>query len=221
MNFESPNSAPEDKNEESGALVNKLKKATLVGGAVAAALSGEACSPDTGEATHETISMQEKGEVHQETAKSRMREQYEIRKKQSRHETLLLLANDKELVQAGTLRNLDLSINTFLKYYYQGLNGERNNRIFEEGQQMRVLEIAKSKGIDLDLSHKLNMDIGGGLVPNSAVVNGITVPISDSDYTAREKELLAFQKGGSSRGQSAESGGVLRQSPDFDKDPNF
>lgn len=223
MNFESPNIVPEDKKENESTVASKLKKATLAGGAVAAALSGEACSPNTGEATRETVSMQEKGEVHPETATSRLRQQYELGKKQSQHEGQLLVDNAKTLEQARTLSNLDLSTNKFLNYYYQGLNGERNEKMFEEARNMRALEIAKSKGIEVDLSGPFVMTISGGLVPESVVVNGITVPVSDSDYTPREKELVAFAKktGGESTRSSSSGSGGIRASPDFDKDADF
>src|SRR3989338_1728017 len=133
MNFETP---PQDEG-----LSNKVKKAVALGGIAAAALAGEACSPEKADNTSKQVSHEQKATVHPETAKSRLRESFELRNKQARHESTPLLDNMKTLAKAGGLSKLDLSNNNFLKYYYQGLTGARNQSILGEAQQMRVLEI--------------------------------------------------------------------------------
>lgn len=188
MNFESP--PPQDESS-----LNTIKKAVSIGAIGVAALSGEACSPEQKVGNEsKSSSQEEKASVHPETRKSRIREGYELQKKQGQYETKLIVDNMKALEVAGTLGKFDLSNNNFLKYYYQGLNGDRNPAIFLEAQQMRILEIAKKKGIEVDLSKELHMEIEGGVVPLSAKVNGITIPITESDYTPRESELVGFIK---------------------------
>ena len=216
MNFESPQSFSADEigSEDSS---SKLKKWVALSGVAIAATSGEACAPDKGgEKEPKAPALEEKAAVHPETQKSRFRENYELRKKQSNHEAKLIVENIKTLTDAGKLSALDLSTNNFLKYYYQGLNGERNERIFEVGQQMRVLEIAKSKGIEVDLSKGFRMTIQGGTVPTSAEINGTAVTISESDYTTREKEILEWQKKTLQPDKSATGSGEVRVSPDFE-----
>lgn len=236
MSFENPqfNNLPseEHKKEErtlADKLKNKVKKVATLAGIAAVAMTGEGCSPDkSADNKNEPVSHEEKAVVHPETQKSRIRENYELRKKQSQHESKLILDNVKVLMQAGTLSNLDLSTNNFLKYYYQGLNGERAEDIFDEGRQMRVLEIAKKKGIELDLSKKITMNIEGGLVPISATVNGVVIPITDSDYTPKELEIVQYiKKIQNWKPATVESNlpegakNKIRQSPDFDKDADF
>lgn len=213
MSFENPqilsNSGHEEENEEKAesslggpSKIEKLKrgakKIAALTGLGATLLSTEGCADNNKESKLPPKGpdpIVRKESVHPETRKSRIRENYELRKKQSNYETKTINDNQEIVRQAGGLEKLNLSTNLLLKYYYQGLNGDRSERLFQEGQLMRVLEIAQKKGINLKLSERSKIEIDGGVVPLSAKIDGISIPITKSDYTAKELEIIKFQEG--------------------------
>ncbi len=159
-----------------------------------------------------------------------------------------IFKNTRDL-RLGKINENNIKDNPFLKDYYlyvenshKVLNGAGGNRFIElayynivaTGEEMRALEHAWKAGMKPDLTGNIKWRIvTKGNVVVEASINGIRIPILPSNFTEVERESLENLKdaglGNVESGYGHENqkdiyGGGMntpRQSPDFDKDPQF
>lgn len=143
-----------------------------------------------------------------------------------------VLEHQKKLMR-GEITPQNISEDPFLKEYYWYLGNREKvesspeyqasvEQVRSKVEGMRVLQIAFSKGIKVDLSKGLDSKIvTRSDVPVSAILNGVEISITEADYTEKEKLLINSEKNSSSPTVKGESPNKVRQSPDFDKNAEF
>ncbi|MES2087783.1 MAG: hypothetical protein V4467_02190 [Patescibacteria group bacterium] len=209
---------PEPNQKQSDSLRDTLKKGVALGAVAVAVLSAEGCSPDDKNDASKTSDNPSHTRVETRNAGGRLAEQHKQLSERNAHINKMILDNEQAVAKGA-----ELSSNVFLQGYYQLLNkgyvDAADAALFQEGMKMRVLELAQKKGISVDVSKNFKIEIVGGLVPTAATVNGTSIPIVDSDYTPRERELLDMQSGLRHQPATKEANSEskpVRSSPDFD-----
>lgn len=245
MSFENPQFndpvSKEHKKEErtlADKLKNKVKKAITLGAIAVTAIGGEGCSKN-----EDAQKLPPKGpEPIVQKESGRMSKRYHGAEKFNLENARKVTDHEKQIMR-GEINAQNIGQDPFLQGYYWYLehkgdvttNPEYQGSVMqsvEVGRAMRVLQIAFQKGINIDLSKGLNVNMpkSAGGVPMTAILNGVEVPISEADYTDRERELFQFSMGIQNsetkpvlkNSQSpAKGAGTIRQGPDFDKDADF
>lgn len=181
----------EAKTGKSERVLSKIKKYVALAVVGLAPLLVTGC----GEKSHEDG--KQKGSITQsvEGARSapsgRLSEQFRKERDVRREITRMILENEKQIMSGS----FDLSTNNFLKYYKDRLGQSvpsEHMAVMDEGAQMRMLEIAQKKGLDI---HKAStkrlsrsLDVGG--VPLIFEIDGKKIEVGNEDLTDQELQTL-------------------------------
>lgn len=237
------------KRETSEKVLRRIKKYVALAVVGLAPLLVTGCGEKSQSDGKQTVSATENVEGERHNSSGRLSEQFRKDSEVRREIARMILENDKQIMSGI----FDLSTNHFLKYYNERLGKSvppEHVPVMEVGVQMRMLEIAEKKGIDIHnpsvkISSK-NLVIAG--VPLVFEIGSQTIGVENEDLTDQELETLQgsyrffqnnhevmeiFRRLGLSEAstQTKESQtvsptseplrGNIRQSVDFDKEANF